>query len=39
MQATYYVDCSDEGQLMDLMQALKQDMPEAAISFVDQNNL
>ena len=39
MQATYYVDCADEGQLMELIQGLKQDMPDAAISFVDQNNL
>ena len=39
MQATYYVDCADEGQLMELIQCLKQDMPDAAISFVDQNNL
>ena len=39
MQATYYVDCTDEGQLTELIQSLKQDMPDAAISFVDQNNL
>lgn len=38
LQATYYVDCKDEGQLMGLVQGLKQDMPDAAISFVDQNN-
>ncbi len=39
MQATYYVDCADEGQLTELIQGLKQDKPDAAISFVDQNNL
>ncbi len=38
MQATYYVACADEGQLMGLIQGLKQDMPDAEISFVDQNN-
>ena len=38
MQAANYVACVDEEQLMRLIQSLKLDMSDAAISFGDQNN-
>ncbi len=38
MQATYDVDCADERQLTELIQGLKQNVPDPALSFVGQNN-
>lgn len=39
MQATYHVQCAGESQLLNLIQRLKQDLPDAEISFVDSDHL
>ncbi len=37
LQATFFVDCRDDRQLFDLMEALRGRFPEASVSFVDQS--
>lgn len=39
LQATYYIDCEDNESLTALMDNLNKDLPEAAISFVEQKGI
>jgi hypothetical protein len=37
LQMTYYIDCDDEERLVKIMEELRRQIPEANITFVDQN--
>ncbi len=39
LQMTYFLDCTDQGELMKLMDDLKRAVPECSFSFVDQNSM
>lgn len=39
LQITYLLDCRDQGELTELMDALKQHIPDCSFSFVDQTNM